>query len=188
MILLLSGLKLNSFYGILGNDIFIEAIGRYILIGIVISILVHTFCTKVVFYHFCYKMALNKQMKEFEDSGYLDNRISKDETNKSSSLNFNVPYTPVVNNNQRVCQELPKTIKEKLTEGNFSSILLQYDNRDIEYRVDKIDEPDLAKLVYTGLLLDSELTSLSIQQSEQASQTAVIVTGKEIQLSQIVAS
>ncbi len=181
----LSVWKFISFYNVLGNDIFVESIGRFILIGLIISVLVHAFCTKIVFYHLFYKSSFNKQLKDFENSGGEDYKILKHETNKQYNLTFNLSYNPVASNNQRVCEEiLDNEINNPESKSNI--IALNNGDRDVHYRIDKIVNRDNARLVYTGLLTDSELTSLSQGQSNSDSRIAIIVSGKEIQLGQII--
>lgn len=185
----LAAWKFVSFYTVLGDDIFTEAIGRFILTGLIIGILVHVICTKVVFYHIFYKTTFNKQLREFEDSGGQENRIYQHEVNKQYPLTFNVTYTPVVSNAQRICEEIDSSELKKIELGEEKATLLKLNNGDIEteYRIDKIKNRDNAKLVYTGLLTDAELSSLSIGQSDADAKTAIIVSGKEIQLNQITA-
>lgn len=178
--------KFFSFYSVLGDDIFVEAIGRFILTSLIISILVHVICTKVVCYHLFYSATLRKQRKEFEE--FHEHKIQQHETNKPFALMFNVPYTPVVANNQRICEEVSsmEINNLKIQEEKVTLIQLNNSGVDRDYRIDRIENKDNAKLIYTGLLLDAEVTSLSIGQADTDARTAVIVSGKEIQLSQII--
>ena len=181
--------KFTSFYTVLGSDIFTEAIGRFILTGLIIGILVHAICTKVVFYHIFYKRTFNAQLKEFEESGGQEHKIYQHETNKIYQLTFNVPYVPVVSNKQRICEELNDSELKRIETGDERANILKLNNGDIEkeFRIDKIKDRDNAKIVYTGLLTDAELSSLSIGQADADARTAIIVSGKEIQLNQITA-
>ena len=181
--------KFVSYYSVLGDDIFTEAIGRFILTGLIIGILVHIICTKIVFYHIFYKISFNSQLKEFDESGSQEYKIFQHETNKKYQLTFNVPYTPVVSNVQRIYEELDGVELKKIEAGEEKATVLKLNNGDIEtdYRIDKIKNRDNAMLVYTGLLTDGELSSLAIGQADADAKTAIIVSGKEIQLNQITA-
>ncbi|MDP1815347.1 MAG: hypothetical protein Q8K92_12935, partial [Leadbetterella sp.] len=177
----LSLYKFLIFYAVLGNDIFIEPVGRFILITILISILVHLFCTKYVFYHICYRNYLNKQKNEFEGMGLF--KVRANDKNKISPLNYLVPYDPVSVDNQRVCQELIDEEKGKETRAKY--ITLESSGVEREYRIDKIQGNEKVCLIYTGLLLDSEITELFIQQEDDSAKLAVSASGKEIQISQL---
>lgn len=181
--------KFISFYAVMDDDIFTEPIGRFILTGLIIGILVHIICTKIVFYHLFYKTTFNKQLKEFEESGEQEYKINQSEVNKEFSLNFKVSYIPVVSNAQRVCEELDAEEIQNIENHHEKSTIIKLHNGDIEreYRIDKITNKDNAKLIYTGLLTDAEISSLSIGQADSNAKIAIIASGKEIQLNQITA-
>lgn len=179
IIVLLGAVKFYSYYGIFGSDILVEPVGRFIIITILISIVVHIFCTKVVLYNELYKRAMKSQHREFSGQ-YNKFRLGDNDLNLNYSLNFLVPYTPIVAQNQRVCQEYDagKDAGKPFVELNSNGQLKKY-------KTQEITGNDNVYLLHTGILLESEINKLSLAQHNDDAKKAVAVSGKQVQIGQI---
>lgn len=179
----LSLFKFYSFYSVLGSDIFVEPVGRFICITILISILVHLLCTKYVFYHLFYYFSMNSQKNAFQHQGLY--KVRANDRNRILPLNYLTPYDPVVVENQRICQEVSEEAESKDT--RTKTIQIESSGVERTYRIDKIQGNEKVCLIYTGLLLDSEITEMSMNQADDSAKLAVFASGKEIQISQLTA-
>lgn len=180
--------KFASFWGIYGRDIFYDPIGRFTITSIFIGILVHLFCTKIVFYHIAFKIILEKQKKDFHRSPHgSDYRVMPAETNKPNALNFDVPFNSGVANKQKIYQEVNDTKStQKSSESNSLDVKIKLSNdNDKSFRTQDFQGNASVYLIFTGLLLESEIDNLYTVQDDSGAKQAVIAASKEIQISQI---
>lgn len=175
--------KLWSFQRIFGSfsELFFDPTGRLIISVILYSVFVHIGFTKTVLCHMLFYFKMNAQESEFRNHSKTD----FDDTDKNSvkKLDFKVNYKPVVVNNQQICQEITK--QEEIAKKY--EITLKIGQVDKHYKIDQIDDEQNVYLIYSGLLLDTEINKLS-QQNNNTIARAVIASCKEVQIQQIIPS
>lgn len=171
--------KFISYYGVLGDGIFVEPVGRFILTVILLSIVVHIFYTKIVYIYWRYSSLLAKQLLDFRRN--IDNFIQPDEVNKSKEIEIPLKYKYAFSANQRIAQRILR--HEEFDFNNEMIMELPHGGDPIKYRVSEFKGNQNIYIVYSGILTDPEIQGLySIQDS--SSKEAILVACKEIQLSQ----
>lgn len=179
-IILLNVWKFIIYYEVLGEDIFYEAIGRFILTVILLSIIVHILFTKVVYLYWRFNSILKEQLQGFD---YGDFKIQSNEINASKELEFEHTFRPAYSNNQRIAQK----VNDPSEANNSSEVLeLEYDGIKSKYRVDKFNGKKDIYLIYTGLLTDAEIQGLYTNQKDSPIRRAIVASCKETQLSQLI--
>jgi len=168
--------KFISYWAIFGKSIFIIGVGRFIIISIILSILIHVLCTKTVIYHILFSKGLKKQIKDFEAHGA--HKIGNNEMNKFAELNYLVPYNPVVVGNQKIWQKADPS-----SSGEQTNNLTLSNNTTQRFRTNQIIGNEGVYIIYTGILLDSEINNLYSQQNNSIEKKAVAAACKEIQIS-----
>lgn len=179
--------KFFTYWDVFGNDIFVEPIGRFVVIVILVSYIAHIGFTKTVINSRWFKMLLAAQIAERKKTNNKF-RIDRGETNKTHPLKFNVEYFPVQSGNQFIAQQCECPPYEENKKDFIKR--LETPSGDLEcYRTNKFEKKPAFEerrlyLIYTGLLIDSEINELFIAQPNATSQKAMIAECKEIQLSQ----
>jgi hypothetical protein len=171
--------KFVNYYNVLGSDIFILPLGRFILITVIIGIITHIYFTKVFFiYWILYKPALNNaktKCRNREDFYIVD-------FNKEKLMDYPVEYIPASSGRQ--------FLGEKVEEGSWSAtdsikkITDSYLEKTVYFRVNKFKDQTQIYLIYSGLLIDPEINQLFIAQNNDLAKEAVVALCKEIQLTQ----
>ena len=171
--------KFFIYFGVLGDGIFVEPIGRFILTVILLSIIVHIFYTKIVYIYWRYTSEFSKQHKDFTRK--VNYFIPDDEINKSKEIEFSLKYKPAFSANQRIAQRI---LLHEQTDPDKERIMeLPHDSAPLKYRVSDFIGTQNIHIVFTGLLTDPEIQGLySVQ--DAGSREAILVTCKEIQIDQ----
>lgn len=187
-ILALAFWKFISLYDVLGQDIFILGIGRYIIVVLILSIIAHIFFTKTVFANIIFKSMFNKQKSAYDkDKQYS---ISPPDRNQMKDVTFHGKYTYASEGNQFVARKLEDA--EQVAESDRTKIrevkVIGNDYSDGENEVlyfskRKSETNNGVVIVYTGILNDPEIGVLAIAQSNEQETKGILATAKQIQLS-----
>lgn len=93
--------KFVTYYAVFGDDIYIEAIGRFIIVVVLLSIITHIFFTGTVATYIGFRLSLWKQLAGFRSQQF---KVLKSDMNKKVPLTFDVEYSPEHAGNQLVAQ------------------------------------------------------------------------------------
>ncbi len=183
-ILLIIGLNVWKFfiyYEVLGNGIFVEPIGRFILTVILLSIIIHILFTKICFLNWRFKSILKSQLKAFDSGEY---RISAHEKNAFKEIEFDHTFLPAHSDEQRIAQKILPTDENYSQKEN----ILEFEHDGIlnKYRVNEFVGKENVHFIYSGLVLDADIQGLYANQKDTSIRKAVIVSCKETQLSQLI--
>lgn len=175
--------KFISFYEVLGSDIFVEPIGRFIVGVILLSIAVHLISTKIVFAAtLMYPLLWRESGKQIK---YGDHTVDWTMKNVPREVSYPGKFKAAVADNQRIMQAIDRNQLPEDTDFQNTSeyMLLPYEHMQNWYRNNFKDDKGIT-IIYTGILADPELLTLAGVQNA-SDQLEVLVTGKEIQLQQI---
>lgn len=175
IVIAVSAWKFASIYEVFGSDILIMPVGRYVIVVLILSIITHIFFTKTVFANLIFRMSLSAQKKEWEKSSRPFNDRDR---NKMKEVTYVGKYNYETASNQVVARKFDSkdvTIDDKLREIKTNDEIVYISTR-------KTDNHNGVNLIYTGLLTDPELAVLASAQPNSTERTAILATGKRIQL------
>lgn len=186
--------KFWTYYEMLGNQMFIQLSGRFILISIFLGIFVHIFATKTVFLHILMKLTLKKELNQYYagnpiyrniDGGYTMIDIPLNHFNLKP--NFEKVSVPVIMNAQTCRAQIMEKYTKILSDttdiivrqipGPGNATPTSYTEND------KFSEG--ATFMYTKLLRDTDIQDImNKQQSNNLTFEKEIIAaiGKEQQL------
>lgn len=184
VILIFSAWKFASFYAVLGSDIFVEPVGRFVMGVIFLSIVVHLLSTKIVFVASAFYPKLKNEIKKH--SRFNDHSIAVAEINKPKEIEHKGKYKPSISLHQRIVQKINYWQEETEVKESHKNEYLLLPNGDIQnkYKIDNFEGFNNINIVTTGLLTDPEIQGLFSSQGD-SEQLQVIATCKGIQLTQI---
>lgn len=177
--------KFVTYWAVFGNDIFVEAIGRFIVVVILLSVITHIFFTRTVVTYFLFKLALGSQLRAFRRQHR--NQIQPAETNARVPLNYHANYSPQKADNLRIAQlyRAPATKEGGETPKEPEDLeIIKQNGSTRKYRVNEFEGNSDIYLIYTGLLNDPDLQKILNGVGDGAAQRAVIATCKSIQTTQ----
>lgn len=189
--------KFWTYYELLGNMIFTQLIGRFILISIVLGIFVHLFATKTVFLNLLMKSRLKKELNQFyagintscdTDDGYTMIEIPLNIFRQRPSF---VKFSVKAITNSQNCRaqilerfnsaEDNNLITVRNIKSNGGGDPVSYTERD--------NFSDGATLLYTKLLRDKDIQDLmNVQESSNHyfEQEIIAAFAKEQQLNKYI--
>ena len=172
--------KFVTYHAVFGDDIYVEAIGRFIIVVVLLSIITHIFFTGTVATYIGFMLSLWKQLTGFRNQQF---KVSKSDTNKKVPLIFNVEYSPEHSGNQLVAQ-FYNNHQPTASGNNVQLIELEHNGVKEKFRIDRFEGNENVFLIYTGLLTDSEINGLYVSQGDSRAKRALVAQAKETQINQ----
>ncbi|MCX6352052.1 MAG: hypothetical protein NTX03_09345 [Bacteroidetes bacterium] len=173
----LGAYKFYNYYGVYGSDIFIEPVGRFIIMTVIISIITHILFTKYVVCHLLYYFGMKRQIKEFKNDH--SHQIRDTEKNIPQEMNYTFSFKTAKSDNQMIRQKVfASTAEDKTTE------IKSKDEPTLIRKDEIIGNTDVC-IFYTGILLESEIKNLYASQKDDSAAEAIIAECKFIQISQL---
>jgi len=152
--------------------------GRLLFYVIVGGAFVHILFTKTFIYHIIYWLKLQNQRREFVLSHRTD--FVESQKNKDKLFEYKVSVVAKSDNNQKILQR----VDENEVGSNIVSLLCNGINK--KFRTDNfVLENRNIHIVYSGLLLDTEVNKLFSEQPDNDISRAVVAACKKQQISQI---
>jgi hypothetical protein len=154
--------------------------GAILAYSIVGGAIIHIAFTKTVIYHIICTSKLKKQKKEFKELHHTDFIAS--EKNKVKLIEYQLDFEPKVAGNQKLWQFI---LEGTTIENNSQITELDCNNHKKKFITNKVVDNKNVNLIWSGLLLDSEINTLFIQQPNEQLSKAVIAACKRQQILEI---